>query len=186
MVTKGHKKDVPDDFEEVELEDVEEAAAHVLKKLKDKLKECQKERSEYLDGWQRAQAEMMNTKKRLSDERDRDKDRTKVMFVEQLLPLADSFESAMGDSSWGKADLSWRTGVEQIHGQLQSIFSNLGVVKTGVVGEPFDPSLHDAVSSEPVDDSAKHNTVTRVLQSGYGMNTMIIRPAKVVVGESVH
>jgi len=49
------------------------------------------------------------------------------------------------------------------------------------VGVPFDPHVHEAVTTRPADDAAKDHTVGAVLQPGYRMGDALIRPARVIV-----
>jgi molecular chaperone GrpE len=57
----------------------------------------------------------------------------------------------------------------------------LGLEKVGVVGEPFDPNNHEAVGTVPVAEEASADTVATVLQMGYKIGTVLLRPAMVQV-----
>ncbi len=162
-----------------ELIDMEERAEDKLKALREKLAACQKEKHEYLDGWQRLKADILNSKKRQEGERERDKERQTAAFVEKILPLCDSFDMALRSNVEGN---EWRTGFEQIYNQLTSIIKSYGVTIIEPKHEPFDPRFHEAVSEMPVSDAALHQTVVDVLQNGYAIGDYLIRPAKVVVG----
>lgn len=177
-----------DDNIEPELEEIDEMATDKIKDLRTKLKSCESEKAAHLEELQRAKADFLNAKKRLEEEKVSDRQRTRVRFVEELLPLCDSFHMAMqNQDAWNAVDQIWRTGVESIHSQLEAVLASHGVEKIVPLGEQFDPSLHEAVSSEPVHDEAKHHTITTVIQPGYKMTVdgtaMTIRPARVVVGE---
>lgn len=187
MVEKKGKKEeidvIGDSFEDVEVEEIEEKVDDKLAKLKEELKKCKTERQEYLDGWQRAKADVLNAKKRAGEEYIRSENRLQAQFIENLLPLCDSFEGAFADTeAWGKADISWRKGVEQMHAQLENVLKKYNVEKVGKVRDVFDPNLHEAVSNSEVEDEKEHDTITNVLQSGYQMGETLVRPARVVVG----
>lgn len=169
--------------EEMELEEEELMGAAKQKKLREKLAQCEKEKMAALEDLQRAKADFLNSKRRLDEQLRSDRDRLAVRHVEELLPLADSFEMSRAHSAWENADAAWQKGIEQIHAQLKSILARYGVERIGEAGEPFDPARHEAVTSEPVTDKAMHHTVTKVLQSGYTMNGSVIRAARVAVGE---
>src|SRR3989304_9814155 len=120
------------DFEvEPDLESGDLAGAQdKLKKLKEKLKTCQKEKQEYLDGWQKERADFQNCKK------DEDKRRADYMnyakerFAFELLPVLDSYDMAFQNKeAWEKVDKNWRMGVEYIHQQLLKILSDYGVTE---------------------------------------------------------
>lgn len=162
--------------------DAGDAAASV-KKLKEKLKNCQKERQEYLDGWQRAKADLLNQRKRLEDEQSRTALRAKAKILTDLLSLSDSFDMAFKDAdAWKTLDQSWTKGIEGIHAQLGRILKEYNVTEVTALGQPFDPNVHDAVSEAPVEDEKQDHTVVEVLQKGYKMEDTLLRPARVIIG----
>jgi molecular chaperone GrpE len=173
-----------DNTEEADLEAEEGAFAAKMKKLRDQLAKCEKEKMGYLEDLQRTKADFLNGKRRLEEQLTSDRKRIVMKHIEELLPLADSFEmSRMDEDSWKEADAAWQKGIVQIHSQLQSILGKYGVARVGTVGDAFDPAIHEAVANEPVTEKDKHHTITAVLQSGYTMEGSIIRPARVTVGE---
>ncbi len=153
-----------------------------LKKLKEKIKVLQKEKTEYLDGWQRARADYANLVKSADDDKKRLRGMIEESFIEELLPVVDSFSLAMNNKeSWEKVDANWRTGVEYIYAQLMNTLKDKGFSVFGAVGDSFDPTLHEAVSETEIDDSSLAHTVSRVLQPGYKLGEYILRPARVSV-----
>ncbi len=195
----GDKKDEKDvDFdvehgennhtEDIELEDIEDRATDKIKQLRKKLETALEEKQKLQDELQRAKADFLNARRRLEEERVRDRVRNKKHFVEDLLPLCDSFQMAMNNTeAWKKADVSWRKGIEGINAQLQNILKEYGVSAINPAGEAFDPNRHEAVGTETVTDKKLDDTVVSVMQSGYEItqdgNTEIIRPARVTTGQ---
>lgn len=167
--------------DDVELEDVESRSTDTIRNLKEKLKACEKEKSDYLEALQRAKADFLNSKRRNEEQLKRDTDRAANAFIEKLLPLCDSFDGAMGNAeAWDGADEAWKTGIKAIRAQLDSILVSYGVERIGERGEHFDPSRHEALqmkegTGEPPD------TVHEVLQPGYMRGTELLRPAKVIL-----
>lgn len=160
------------------------------KKLREKLAACEEEKKKHLDDLQLARADFLNAKRRLEEERARDKTRYKISHVEELLPLCDSFEMAMSDKeAWAKADPSWRTGVEGIYSQLNRLLASYGVSSVSPEGEHFDPYKHEAVGTEEVEDKKLEDVVISVVQLGYEINTEgkteMIRPARVTTGKLI-
>lgn len=149
-----------------------------IQKLKAELKECQKERKDYLDGWQRAKADYLNSKKRYDEERKLLLARGEDALIEKLLPLADSFDMALAHEKEGSA---WGAGFTQIHSQLRSLLQSFGVVEVEALGKPFNPNLHEALSTKEVEEG-EHEQVVEVLQKGYMRGDTLLRPAKVVIG----
>ena len=179
--------DADESLEETEITDVEEKSQGKIKQLQEKLKRCEQEKKELSDETQRTRADFLNARKRLEDERARDKIRQQKNHVEELLPLCDSFQMAMANKeAWERADESWRKGIEGIHNQLQRLLDSYNVQIINPVGESFDPHRDEAVGTEEVDDADKVDTVVSVLQLGYeithGDTTEVIRHARVTTG----
>lgn len=153
-----------------------------VKKLREKVKKLEKEKQEYLDGWQRARADYANAIKTAEE----DKKAFRVFFAEQfsedLFPVLDSFDMAMKNRElWEKVDENWRRGVEYIHQQLLNSLSNHNFAPFCIVGDVFDPNLHEAVESIDTDDASLDNTIAEVLQCGYRIGEKVLRPARVKV-----
>lgn len=175
------------EIEEPELVDIEEKSGDKIKKLKQTIDRLEDEKRELQDELQRAKAEFLNARKRLDEDRARDKVRHKKAHIEELLPLCDSFQMAMSNKeAWEKADESWRKGVEGIHTQLMRILSSYDVEVIDPQGEVFNPHQHEAIGTEPVTDKKLQDTVVSVVQRGYGIKNgdtiELIRPARVTTG----
>ena len=162
----------------------EENATETIKKLREKLKKSEAERTEYLTGWQRAKADLINARKR--DEEDR-KDFMKFAnerLIEGLIPVLESFDMAMGNKeAWEKVDKNWRIGVEYIYSQLTKALADSGLEEVNPIGKKFDASRDEAAAYEPVDSADKDHIILKVVQKGYTLNGRALRPPKVNVGE---
>lgn len=175
-------------YAEEELEDVEENSAQTIKKIKAQLKACEAEKMALLEDLQRAKADFLNGKRRLEEERVRDKERAVASLIEKLLPMCDSFYMATSNKeAWNAIDETWRKGIESIYTQLQGILASYDVKEVTPIGEEFDPALHDAVATLPVDSKDMNHKIIGVIQNGFIRNTggkdMLIRPARVTIGE---
>lgn len=73
------------------------------------------------------------------------------------------------------------SGVEMVEKKILKELEGVGLEKVGVVGEPFDPKQHEAIGTVPVDEEASVDTVATVLQMGYRVGTVLLRPAMVQV-----
>lgn len=172
---------------EPELADTETLTSDKLKDLRAKLKACETSKMEVLEQLQRAKADFLNARKRLEDERLRDRERAIDKHVEELIPLYDSFAMAIGNqAAWTTVDQTWRTGIEGIFAQLQALFASYQVVIDNPLGHSFNPSQHDALKEESVESEAEHHHVINVIQAGFirkgTEGPVVIRPARVVVG----
>ncbi|MDE1940769.1 MAG: nucleotide exchange factor GrpE [Patescibacteria group bacterium] len=163
----------------------EENTQEAIKKLREKLKKAEAEKLEYLTGWQRAKADLINARKR--DEEDR-KEFTKYAnerLIDGLIPVMESFDMAMGNkSAWEKVDKNWRVGVEYIYSQLKKALADAGLEEIDPIGKPFDHNRDEAAEYVPVDKESDHHKVIAVVQKGYNLNGRPMRPPKVKVGES--
>ena len=163
--------------DDTELEGEEESAKDKLKKLKDKLKRCEQDKMTAMEDLQRAKADFLNARKRLDEEKTADRERSKLRFVEDLLPLCDSFTMALSDPTFQESSKSLKQGILGIHMQLSSILKSYGVEEFGQPGDKFDPNLHEAVAGDTGGDVLKD-----IVQKGYKMNERVVRHAKVIVG----
>ena len=191
MADEDDKKDdsleaaEPDDVVEFEFnDDGEEDLKKTLKKLRADLKQAKAEKDEYLLGWQKERADFANYKK---DETTR-KAMVGELMLEQIisrfLSVADSFNMAFANKeAWEKVDPNWRKGVEYIYSQMNGVFEEYGVKPVGVVGEEFDPNIHQSIDVVPTDKKENNHKVATVIQKGYKLSERVIRPARVHVYE---
>lgn len=164
-----HDEDV-EIVEEAEVESTFKAAD--IKKVKEELKACKSEKQEYLDGWQRAKADFINTKRRLEEEGEKKFEYGVMACVEKLLPALDSIDIARSQSE--------DKGLAMIQKQL---LDGTGLSVLDPLGEVFDPNLHEPMGTVEAED-AEEDTIVTVLQKGYKFKEVIIRPAKVQVATS--
>lgn len=151
------------------------------KKLRKELKECEAEKKEYLDGWQRARADFSNLKKKLETETKKSRKNGQESVVTEILPVLDSFEMAFNGEAWDKVDSKWRQGVEYIYSQLLSALENFDVKQINPEGDVFDPEIHTSVESIETDEEKEDGYISEVVQKGYIMEGRIVRSPKVKV-----
>lgn len=175
--------------QEPELEDIEENIDEKIKKLRAKLKSCEEEKASHLEELQRTKADYLNAKKRLETEKQQAQKRQADDFIRSLLPIYDSFKMAMDNQEiWEAVDSTWRSGVEGIFAQLHILFDEYEVTLVNTTGHAFDPSIHEAVGEEIVQDAADADTLRKVVQDGVLRNKgseseSLVRPARVIVGK---
>ena len=97
--------------------------------------------------------------------------------MSEILSVVDNFERALGTEC---SDEKFKNGIEMIFRQYLTILEKLGVKEIEAEGQPFDPNLHNAVSSIE-DEERGENEVAAVLQKGYMLGKRVIRPAMVTV-----
>lgn len=163
-------------------EDGEEDIKKTLKKIRADLKLAQKEKQEYLTGWQKERADFLNYKKQEEDRKMNFSENVKEQVFSRFFSVIDSFDMAFANKEvWEKVDLNWRKGVEYIYGQINAIFEEYGVKSLGEVGEVFDPNIHQSVEMIETDKKEDDHKVTKVIQKGYKLSERVMRPARVNV-----
>lgn len=160
----------------------DDAGAAAIQKLRNRIKLLEKEKQEYLDGWQRMKADVVNRDRAAAEERTRVGDIVKERLLEDLLPVLDAFDAAFTGAAWEKVDANWRIGIEYIHTQFKKVLEENGIKPFGKVGEIFDPMRHDPSGDiENSEFSAGH--IAKVQRAGYELSGRVIRPARVTVAK---
>lgn len=139
------------------------------------------ERDEYLDQLQRSRAEFANFRRRNDQERAMLRQLVSRDVLAQFLPVIDDLDRALGAIPEEERDSGWVKGVTLIQTKLNGTVERLGVTKIDALNKPFDPALHEAVSTEP---GTSGNTVVEVYQSGYKLGDILVRPAMVKTGDA--
>ncbi len=153
-----------------------------IKKIKEKLAESDKLKTEYLDGWQRLKADYVNLKKRSDDEKMELSRYVKESFVGDFIPVIESFDMAFANKeAWEKVDPTWRIGVEYIHKQFIEILEGYGLKEINPVNEMFDPNTHTAIENVSTSDASLDHKVAEVVQKGYKVGDRMIKSPKVKV-----
>ncbi len=159
--------------------DVAEAEAAVESDLSE-LEQLQGERAELLDTLRRVQADFENYRKRVLREQTALVERATERLVDDLLPVLDSFDGAVG--SFGSADTpeaeKVRDGVVSIRAQLGTVLEKAGLERVDATGAEFDPNEHEAVMQ---DDGDGEPRVGEILRTGYRLKGRVLRPAMVRV-----
>lgn len=162
--------------------ETEETVPDTIKKLRAKLKSCEEEKREYLDGWQRSKADYANAQKRDVEGRVASVKLAKEDILMSLLPVLDSFELAFGsEESLAKIDKNWITGMQQVQVQLLGIMKEQGIKELNPEGEQFDPNLHEPVVTIKTEDKKEDGKILKVVQKGYAVDERVLRAAKVQV-----
>jgi molecular chaperone GrpE len=191
MTTKKKKKEteVQDDeqvesaVEEEEGQEQPEEEQDELEELKTELEEAENQAAEYLDGWQRAQAEFSNYKKRQETERAQMMTLANMAVLRKILPVADDFERALATLPHDLSQLTWCEGVFLIKAKLDAILDSEGVKPMETKGEKFDPLYHEAVTHEEAPGYEEGQIIGEV-QRGYMIGERVLRPALVRVAKA--
>ncbi|MBX3020442.1 MAG: nucleotide exchange factor GrpE [Bdellovibrionales bacterium] len=104
-------------------------------------------------------------------------------FIRDFLGVFDNFERALESDVTAESLHSFRDGVQMIASEIRTLLQRYGVEEIKSEGETFDPSKHEALSSEPRDDMPAGH-VARVFKKAYKMHDKLIRPAQVTVSSA--
>ncbi|MDH4260196.1 MAG: nucleotide exchange factor GrpE [Gammaproteobacteria bacterium] len=127
----------------------------------------------------RAVAELDNFRKRMSRELEAARQFGVERFATAVLPVADSL--GLGLDAAATADpAALAEGHRATLRQLQQAFASAGIAELDPTGQPFDPQLHEAMTTRPSAEQPP-NTVLLVVQKGYLLNGRLLRPARVIV-----
>ena len=129
------------------------------------------------DRYKRVLAEFENYKKRSNKERETLYNSILSDIVEVFLPIVDNLENSLNVET---QDVEYKKGVELILKQFKDILKSKGVEEIPALGETFDPSLHEAVSS--VQDPEKNEKeIVQEYRKGYKIGNRVIRHSMVIV-----
>jgi len=123
----------------------------------------------------RAQAELVNFRARV--ERDRQANREAVIaeVLRAVIPVLDDLARAEAHG-----DIEAGSPMALVVQKLRGAFERFGLQQVGVVGEPFDPAIHEALMQLP-QEGVERETVHEVIEPGYRLGERLVRPAKVAV-----
>jgi molecular chaperone GrpE len=169
---------------EAQVSEAEEAADTEAKKelsneekLAAEVESLKKELADEKEKYLRLDAEYYNYRTRSLKEKQDAYDNALCKAVTEVLGVIDNFERAANAEC---SDESFKKGVDMIFKQYLEILEKLGVSEIKAEGQPFDPNLHNAVSSCE-DENLGENTVAAVLRKGYILGKKVIRHAMVTV-----
>lgn len=131
----------------------------------------------------RAQAEIQNIRRRAEQDVEKAHKFALEKFSKELLTVVDNLERGLDALDKAVTDETTQAlvdGVEMTHKEFISTLGKFGVEAVGVVGEQFNPELHQAISMQPA-EGIEPNHISVVLQKGYTLQGRVLRPAMVMV-----
>ena len=140
----------------------------------------EKERSEYLEGWQRAKADFINYKKEEGERMGRVRELAEEGVIADMIRVLDSFDLGIASMEEGSSE---RKGVEMIKMQFEDVLKSYGVEKIGErIGQEFDPNREECI--EQVDSKEyEAGQITEQVESGYAYKGKVIKPTRVKVAK---
>lgn len=154
--------------------------ADTVEALREQLDVARAEKEEQLRAWQRTQADFVNYRRRVEQERSDWIKNAEASLIRDLLPVVDDLERALSSLPPELLGLTWVEGVALIGRKLGAILELHGVKPIEAMGKEFDPLEHDAVLRDGEPHEA--TVVTAELQKGYRLHDWVLRPTLVRVG----
>ena len=149
--------------------------------LREELDKAKAQAAEYLDGWQRARAELANARKRFEKERSEAGQLANSALLRKILPVLDDLDRAVKTVPEDLRQHTWANGVLLIQRKFQNVLDSEGVKPIEVKpGDTFDPNLHEAITHESSPDH-KEGVIVAEVQTGYTFGGQVLRPALVRV-----
>ena len=143
--------------------------------LQDKLAKLEKEREEYLAGWKRAKADLINYKKEESRRFEQFAKLSNEVLITELIAVLDSFDLSL---TVLEKDKPAQKGIALIKNQLEGVLKKYGLEKIVVrLGDSFNPNYHEAISE--IGSDKQEGTVAEEAESGYVLGGKVIKPVRV-------
>jgi len=174
----------PDTADEGQLEVMVEPPDEEVAKLRERVETLEKDKKETYERLLRAAADLDNLRKRTRKEIDDARILAKEQVLKEILPGIDNLERALAVASGGGEGVEGIVeGVRLVLRQFQTALERVDVKSFDSVGQPFDPTRHEAISQI---ETAAHppGTVAGEMQRGYTIGNRLLRPALVAVAKA--
>lgn len=158
--------------------EAEAAAPEDVELLRKALSEERERAAGYLANWQRAQADFVNYKRRIEQEREDFARSSHAALILSILHVLDDLERALSSIPHRQERQPWVEGVRMVERKLRNTLEAQGVTAIEALGQPFDPNYHEAVRQ----DRGEEGIVVQEMRKGYMLYDKVLRPSMVVVG----
>jgi molecular chaperone GrpE len=166
--------------------DLAAALAGEREKLANLTAELERERekaTDYMNRWQRSQADLANYKRRVEQEREQERKYGPFPLFLELLKMQDNFQRAFETLPVELREFSWVQGIALTYAHLDGLLRLHGVTPFETKpGQMFDPAVHEAVTHEET-DTYPDGAITAEYQRGYKLYDRVLRPALVRVAK---
>ena len=149
----------------------------------ERLDEALREKDQFRSIAQRAQADLINYRKRVTDERQELRRNANIDLLLKFLGVVDDLDRAMGMVPEDAVGPGWMEGLSLVQRNLAKVLESEGVTKIDADGRPFEPWGHEAVSYQETTEGDE-GIVTSVIRDGYMLRDRVIRAAQVVVSKA--
>ncbi len=146
------------------------------------LEELKKQAQEYLNGWKRAKADLINYKKEEGQRMEDFSKYNRQSFIFSVLPMLDNLDLAQKNLPDDLKANEHVKGLLMIKTQLEDFLKTNGVESVESVGKNFNPELHEVIQAVECEDQ-ESGVIIEEMQKGYMIDGCLLRPAKVKVAK---
>jgi molecular chaperone GrpE len=161
---------------------IDEANAVLEGEPVDPIEEAQGEARKFKDQWMRTAADFDNYRKRSRREVEDARKSGREDLLRELLPVFDNLERALTSAQRASDIKGVAEGLSMVMKQFEGTLGRVGITKISAIGQPFDPSIHEAIQQVETDDHPAGQVVSEV-QPGYMQGDKLVRAAMVVVAK---
>lgn len=155
----------------------------IIEQLRNEFVSINDEKTQLQQVAQRSQADLINYKNRMEQEKTDIREKSKHNIILKLITVVDDVERAIASLPKNSDSDVWQTGIELIQKTLVNALESEGVSKINPLNQTFDPFTCEAILYQET-KNATEGQVIEVIRTGYMINEKILRPAQVVVAQN--
>lgn len=155
-----------------------------VESLEQQIADKDKQVQEYLAKYRQAASEFEEARLRLRREISKDVERSRRELLSEFLEVLDNLDRAADSARGGASPDALLQGIEMVRRQFHGKLESLGVTRIDTDNQPFDPSIHEAISSVPAASPDQDGLVVGTVRAGYRIGNEVLRPAAVAVAKA--
>ncbi|HVL68663.1 MAG TPA: nucleotide exchange factor GrpE [Vicinamibacterales bacterium] len=155
-----------------------------VEQLEQQIAEKDRQIQEYLSKYRSAASEFEEARLRLRREISKDIERARRETLSELLEVVDNLDRAVESARQGASADALVQGIEMVRRQFLAKLESFGVTRIEATEQPFDPTLHEAISSVPASSPEQDGLVVGTVRCGYRIGDDVLRPAAVAVAKA--
>jgi molecular chaperone GrpE len=166
--------------------DVKESAKpSYVAQLEEQLAEKDRQLQEAIGKYRQAASEFEESRLRLRREISKDIERGRRELISEMLDVLDNLDRAIDSARQPAAQQDALVkGIEMVQRQFLSKLDGLGVTRIDVGSGPFDPAVHEAVTTVPAASPDQDGAIVGIIRHGYKIGQDVLRPAAVAVAKT--
>jgi molecular chaperone GrpE len=141
---------------------------------------------EYIGKYRQASSEFEEARLRLRREISKDVERARREVLSEILEVLDNLDRAVDSAGRVQSVEAVVQGIDLVRRQFLAKLEGLGVTRIEAAGQPFDPQVHEAVTTVPASSPEQDGIVIGIVRHGYRIGADVLRPATVAVAKIEH